>query len=94
MQFLMALQLERHGGRLIEESNNNDELFQYLPFEPFNTMGNYRAWYQERVLSDEGSILYTIIDNLKHPGEMAGIIGLTSTSFDNALTEMAWVCKV
>lgn len=25
---------------------------------------------------------------------MAGIVGLTSTSFDNALTEIAWVCKV
>lgn len=90
----MASQLDRHSERLIEESNNHPELFQYLPFEPLNTVDGLEAWYQQRVLSDPGSVLYAIIDKLKHPGEMAGIIGLTSTSFDNALTEIAWVCKV
>jgi len=82
---------DHHGERLIEESKNDPKIFEFLTFDPLTSREMLDQWYQSKIGNATDSVLYAVYDKLKHPGAMAGIIGLTETSYKNAGIEIAWV---
>lgn len=67
-------------------------MFYYLSsLQPFTSPQILQDFYRTRILQSQGkNFLYAIYDKLKHPGEMAGMVGLEDVSYTQGVAEI-WV---
>ncbi|KAB8356703.1 hypothetical protein FH972_024279 [Carpinus fangiana] len=70
-------QIQRHGPSIVSESMKAPELYKYLPFGPYPTLEDFERWYNHRITSTDGNLLYAITDLQLRPGEIAGVVGFS-----------------
>jgi len=92
------LQPSKHAQLFIEQATLYPQIFDYLPFGPFNDVDDFLTNQAElRIRRDPGYILFVVYDKTKpagssdHPGALAGIIGLINSSAPNLFTEIGCV---
>ncbi|KAL5498929.1 hypothetical protein ACEPAH_1447 [Sanghuangporus vaninii] len=85
-----------HAQKHVELSKTHPELFKYLPYGPFETLGEFVSVHENRVTSIRGNVLSAILDNKgEHHGNgsppYAGVVGLLNTSVANQCTEIGFI---
>jgi len=67
---LELLDVEKHSNELFEEYFGQDEVWDYMPYGPFQSLGAYQEWMRQTVESDEH--LFYAIKNLE-TGRFEGV---------------------
>ena len=91
-----------HSQLFYEESRSCKEIFQYLPWGPFDTVDEMSSMLAKRVLNDPTWCIFAIFvkpgvpdrdgkTNGEADGRFAGTIGLLNTVYNDACTEIGMV---
>jgi hypothetical protein len=96
------IKLPKHASSFVKDTAGNEELFRFLTWGPFANEHEFEEWYQERVGSKKGTVLFAVFVNHlektegrregeEQQGRFAGIIGLEYTNTSYATTEIGLV---
>ncbi|KXN83248.1 hypothetical protein AN958_01653 [Leucoagaricus sp. SymC.cos] len=72
---------------------SHPELFNWLPFGPFDSRKTFDPWFEGRILNSKTEIAFAIYDKTRGEGEQgfAGMIGLLNASPANLSVEMGFL---
>ncbi|KAF9449218.1 acyl-CoA N-acyltransferase [Macrolepiota fuliginosa MF-IS2] len=82
-----------HSNIYVQSIAPHPELFDYLPFGPFNSRKTFDPWFEERIHKQRGQIAFAIFDKTQGDSDkgFAGMIGLLNASSSHLSTEIGFV---
>ncbi|KAJ3562494.1 hypothetical protein NP233_g9539 [Leucocoprinus birnbaumii] len=85
---------EAHSTTFVEKITPHPELFNWLPFGPFDSRETFDPWFSGRILSQKSEVAFAVFDKTREVdgnSEFAGMIGLLNASEANLSAEMGFL---